>query len=58
MINLKSNLVVKDKKSEIVKIPLKNLNNSVNVLDNYFIKKKIIKLFGLLTEFAIIILVN
>lgn len=40
MINLKSNLVVKDKKSEIVKIPLKNLDNSINVLDNYFIKKK------------------
>jgi CMP-N-acetylneuraminate monooxygenase len=40
MINLKSNLAVKDKKSEIVKIPLKNLDNSINVLDNYFIKKK------------------
>ena len=40
MITLKSNLLVKDEKSDEVKISLKNLNNSINVLDNYFIKKE------------------
>lgn len=40
MITLVSNLLVKSEKSDEVKIPLKSLNNSINVLDNYFIKKE------------------
>ena len=40
MIILESNLLVKSEKSDEVKISLKDLNNSINVLDNYFIKKE------------------